>query len=46
MQNYLDAKHPSLCVDSDGDNSDDSCGSIDGFALEIPTVTIMGRRGV
>jgi hypothetical protein len=36
MQNYLDAKHSSLCLDSDGDNSgDDSSGSTDdGFVLE------------
>ena len=39
MQNYLDAKHPSLCLDSDGDNSgDDSSGSLDdGFVLEKTT---------
>jgi hypothetical protein len=36
MQNYLDAKHPSLCLDSNGDNSgDDSSGSTDNrFVLE------------
>jgi hypothetical protein len=36
MQNYLDAKHPSLCLDSNGVNSgDDSIGSTDdGFVLE------------
>ena len=36
MQNYLDAKHSSLCLDSDGDNSgDDSSRSTDdGFVLE------------
>jgi hypothetical protein len=36
MQNYLDAKHPSLCLDSNGDNSgDDSSGSTDdGFVFE------------
>jgi hypothetical protein len=36
LQNYLDAKYTSLCVDSNGDNSgDDSSGSTDdGFELE------------
>jgi hypothetical protein len=36
MQNYLDAKHPFICVDSDGDNSgNESNGSADdGFFLE------------
>ncbi len=36
MQNYLDAKHPSLCLYSNGDiRGDDSSGSTDdGFVLE------------
>jgi hypothetical protein len=33
MQHYLDAKHPSLCVDSDEGNSNDS-SSTDGYLAE------------
>ncbi len=33
MQDYLDAKHPSLCVDSDEGNSNDS-SSTDGYLAE------------
>jgi hypothetical protein len=33
MQDYLDAKHPSLCVDSDEGNSNDS-SSTDGYPAE------------
>ncbi len=33
MQDYLDAKHPSLCVDSDDRNSNDS-SSTDGYLAE------------
>jgi hypothetical protein len=34
MQDYLDAKHPSLCVDSDEGNSNGSC-STDGYFAEM-----------
>ena len=33
MQDYLDAKHPTLCADSDDENSNDS-GSNDGYHVE------------
>ncbi len=33
MQDYLDAKHPSLCVDSDEGNRNDS-SSTDGYLAE------------
>jgi len=33
MQDYLDAKHPTLCADSDDENSNDS-GSNDGYLVE------------
>jgi hypothetical protein len=36
MQDYLDVKHPSLCVDSDEGNSNDS-SSTDGYLAEKTT---------
>ena len=45
MQDYLDAKHPTLCVDSDDDdeNSNDS-SSNDGYHVEKTTLTITGWK--
>jgi len=42
MQDYLDAKHPSLCAVSDGRNSNDGSSSLMGILLKRPTVTIIG----
>ena len=43
MQDYLDAKHPTLCADSDDENSNDSGSNVD-IMLKRQTLTITGQK--
>jgi hypothetical protein len=43
MQDYLDAKHPSFCVDSD-DETEMTVVALMGILLKRPTVTIIGPK--